>query len=222
MEKLSKFTLQLEQTIHYKFNNIAFAEHALTHPSYQKSNFELLEFMGDRVLNLCVAQMIWNEKHTSERECAENLATRVNKYALLEIAKLWKLERCVLFTAPKEQINTILVDACEAIIGAVFLDGGWNNSYKIIERDWPKDTMSFIELDPKSILQKWTHKMSHEYKYTLIHQSGPAHNPKYTVELTVHIYKTIGVSNSIRTAEKNAALKFLKKHTDLYKKYSNE
>ncbi len=217
MEDLSKALKLLETHIDYKFTNEFYSSNAITHPSYKKSKFELLEFTGDRVLGLSIAKTIWHEKHRSERECAEQLATKVNRFALLEIAKLWEINKYILWHGPKEHIDSILVDACEAIIGAVFLDGGWDAAHKLIQDSWPKKSMSFTELDPKSILQKWAHKISIEYKYTLINQSGPAHNPEYTIELTVNQHKITGISNSIRSAEKSAALKFLKKHTDLVK-----
>ncbi|QEK37820.1 hypothetical protein FZC35_00240 [Candidatus Cytomitobacter indipagum] len=213
MEDLSKSIKLLEENINYKFKNNFYSKNAITHPSYKKSKFELLEFIGDRVLNLSIAKMIWSQKHESEQECAEELATKVNKHTLLKIARMWNVQDYILYKG--ENSDNVLADTCEAIIGAVFLDGEWDSAYKLVQNNWPKEAMSFAELDPKSLLQKWTHKTSKEYKYTLVSQHGPPHKPEYTVELQVNTQITIGVSQSIRAAEKNAALEFLKKYTDL-------
>ncbi|WP_187440037.1 ribonuclease III family protein [Candidatus Cytomitobacter primus] len=215
-KSLSKKIQLLEKNINYNFKNDLYAQNAIIHPSYKKSKFELLEFMGDRVLNLAISQIIWDEQYKSEREYAEKLATKVNKYTLLEIAKIWNIKDYIIYIG--EHIDSILVDACESIIGAVFLDGGWDSAYKLIKENWPKQSMSFAELDPKSILQQWIHQTSKQHKYTLIKQDGPPHNPQYTVELQVNQQKIIGVSRSIRLAEKSAAFDFLKKYTNLIKK----
>lgn len=216
MEDLSKSILLLEQNIKYKFKNKFYPSNAIMHPSYKKSKFELLEFVGDRVLNLAIAKMTWNDKNASEQECAEELATKVNKHALLKVAKVWNVEDYILYTG--EAADNILSDACEAIIGAVFLDGQWDAAYELVENNWSKEAMSFVELDPKSVLQRWVHKTSKQYKYTLLSQDGPPHKPRYTVELRVNKYTTIGINKSIRSAEKNAAFEFLKKHTNLLDK----
>ncbi len=217
MVSLSESIQLLESSIGYNFKDNFYPSNALTHPSHQKSKFELLEFIGDRVLNLSVAKTVWDERYKSEKECAEKLATKVNRFALLEIAKLWKIEEYVLWNGLSSHMDTILVDACEAIIGAVFLDGGWDSAHNLIKNNWPKHSMSFAELDPKSILQNWAHKTYNEYKYTLIKQDGPPHNPQYTVELEINNHKIIGVHNSIKLAEKDAAFKFLKLNTNLIK-----
>ncbi|QEK39280.1 ribonuclease III family protein [Candidatus Nesciobacter abundans] len=213
LEKKFKHLNALEKKLGYSFKNIKNLIHAMTHPSFHKSDFEMLEFIGDRVLNLAIANKLWNKKYKSEKEYAEKLATQVNRFSLLKIANIWELDKYILWSG--SDIKSILVDACEAVIGAIFIDGGWEKANDLIHSSWPDETMCFEELDPKSVLQQWGHKTAASYKYKTIEKVGPAHKPQFTIQLTVNQYIVTTTSTSKRTAEKQAALEFLKKYTDL-------
>ena len=113
------------------------------------------------------------------------------------------------------QINkSILADIFESLIGAIYIDGGYNKTFSFIMRIWSPYLNKLIseEVDPKSKLQEITQKKSNKLpKYSLLKREGLPHSPKFTVSLNVLNFENIkGIGNSIREAQKKAANKVLK------------
>jgi len=223
----------IQKILQYKFVNIENLKNSLVHPSifvnYKKSKdkhykkdsiyeFERLEFLGDRVLGLVVASMIFNKfKNYNEGKLSKKFSYLVQRDFLYNIALEINLENYLEFNKQKKSntsVNkSILADSFESLIGSIFVDGGYQKSYSFIERIWSPylDELISDELDSKSKLQEISQK---KYKklpeYSLIKREGSPHSPMFTISLdALNFNNIIAKGNSIRDAEKKAAKKLL-------------
>lgn len=211
---------QLETKIAYTFKNKMLLQQMLTHPSFSKKKvvahgFERFEFLGDRVLGLVIANWLYRSyPEDSEGTLSKRHSNFVGRKALQQVAEQIELGKFLLFDQDvRQKHHTILSDACEALIGAIFLDGGVRAAQKFILHAWKgllsDKTISLV--DPKSALQEWSqsqHKGLPLYK--IVKTSGPDHDPKFTVSVHVEGLQTFqGVGTSKREAEKQAAEKVL-------------
>jgi len=213
----------LERKTGYHFLDPALLETALTHSSSQSnhSNNERLEFLGDRVLGLAVADLLF--LHFSEEEeggLAKRHTQLVQQAALVNVAQELDLASH-LKLSPGEMKSgghkkeKILADAMEAFIGAVFLDGGFKAAYDFVEKFW-SDMLKSHESPPedaKSKLQEWAQAQSLPLpEYRLLGKSGTEHAPLFEMEVFVlGIGKASATATSKRAAEKAAALEMLEK-----------
>jgi ribonuclease-3 len=210
-----------EEIINYKFNDRRLLKHALTHSSYANEkrmnkldNNERLEFLGDAVLELVTSEFIYN-RHKKMPEgdltklrarivCEQTLASCANELNLGNYVLLGKGEAA---TGGRER-HSILSDAMEAIIGAIYLDGGFTNAKEFISKFILSDVENKeLFFDSKTILQEIVQS---EYKeqltYELIREEGPDHNKKFTVAALVNeIELGIGVGSTKKAAEQEAA-----------------
>ena len=214
MQDITKVIEKFESDIGYVFIRKDLITNALTHPSFKPSSFEILEFIGDRVINLVVAKLLFQSKPANEKEYAQKFVGLTNKDALFEVGMLLKLNEYVLWTGSESHHKTIIQDAVEAVFGAIFLDAGMDFTQKFAQQTWEKvQKKDFLQVDPKSALQLWATKKKLELKYDLIKTSGPPHNRRYVIRLSVESYNCFfGFGTSIRGAEKEAAEKFLRIH----------
>ena len=204
----------LEKKIKINFKNKDLLIKSLTHKSFNKNNNEKIEFLGDRVLGLVIAKKLL-EIYPDEKEGVldKKFASLVNKKTCLEIANKLELNKYILSLNSKNKKNIIedkvLADACEALIGSVYLDKGFDVVEKTILRLWSQNIKNSIitEIDAKTKLQEYSLK---EFKklpiYKLISNTGPRHKPlfKVGVKLTnTKIYISEGKSK--KDAEQNAA-----------------
>lgn len=203
---------------------------AVTHPSLmgygrtarrsESSPYERLEFLGDRVLGLVVAEWLL-ERFPSEREgmLAKRHVGLVNGDVVGAVAASIGLGQ-YLRMSPSEEAGggrantTILADACEAVIGALFLDGGLEPVRRFIRRAWAGhiERAAAPPIEPKTALQEWAQGRAHPLPvYELVEQSGPAHDPHFKVRVVVEgAADAVGVGSSKRSAEKDAARTMLK------------
>lgn len=210
-----------EEVIGYKFNDRRLLKHALTHSSYANEkrmhkleNNERLEFLGDAVLELVTSEFIYH-RHKKMPEgdltklrarivCEQTLASCANDLNLGNYVLLGKGEAA---TGGRER-HSILSDAMEAIIGAIYLDGGFTNAKEFISKFILSDVENKeLFFDSKTILQEIVQS---EYKeqliYELIREEGPDHNKKFTVAALVNdIELGIGVGSTKKAAEQEAA-----------------
>ena len=220
---------EIQNIIDYKFKDLTILKNSLTHPSifkkkeqnqlYNTNEYERLEFLGDRVLGLVVASIIFNKfKKINEGELTKKISFLVQRDFLFKIANKINLYKYIFFDSHKKsnaKLNkSILADTLESLIGAIFLDGGYQKSYLFIKKLW----LPFIgkinseDFDPKTKLQEFTQKYYNKLpEYILLKKEGPPHSPKFTVSLKVSKIETVNAKgNSIREAEKKAAKKVLK------------
>jgi ribonuclease-3 len=210
----------LEKKISYIFENKNIIKRALTHKSTGLSEHnEQYEFLGDRVLGLIISEiLIIKYIDLSEGNLDKIFSTLVNKDKCAEVATHIGLgEHLILgkteIASEGKYKSGILADACEALIAAIYLDGGYSAAQDFINNNWLKSINS-IDInfkDPKSALQEWSLK---KYKklpdYKVAKQEGPAHSPTFTVKVQFNDYKVAeAVSGNIKEAEKKAAIEFI-------------
>ena len=210
----------LENKINIKFKNKRLLSLSLIHKSFNLlSNNEKLEFLGDRVLALVLSKKLFNlYPYESEGNLDKKFASMVNRVTCLKISKILELEKfLILGNTYKKNLkieNKILSDACEALIGAIYLDSGYKVVEGFILRLW-NDVIKKsgkIEIDSKTKLQEYSLKCFKKLPtYKVLAYKGPQHNPSYKVSVKIYNSKSFyGVGNSKKIAEHDAAKKLLK------------
>jgi len=210
----------LENKINIKFKNKKLLSLSLVHKSFDfLNNNEKLEFLGDRVLGLVLSKKLLNlYPHETEGSLDKKFASLVNRKICLKISKILELGKfLILGNSYKKKLkieDKILADACEALIGAVYLDSGFKITENFILRFWNdeiKKTVK-IEIDPKTKLQEYSLKYFKKLPtYKILSYKGPQHNPTYKVSVKIYDSKLFyGIGNSIKIAEHNAARKIIK------------
>ena len=206
----------LEKKIKINFKNKNLLIKSLTHKSYDnENNNEKLEFLGDRVLGLIIAKKLL-EIYPDEKEgiLDKKFASLVNKKTCLEIAKKLELNNYILrlnLGNKKTLIeDKVLSDSCEALIGAIYLDKGFQAVEKIILSLWSdkiKDS-AVTQVDAKTKLQEFSLKKFKKLPiYKLISNTGPRHKPLFKVAVKLIDTKFFTAQgNSKKDAEQNAAI----------------
>ncbi|MCH2548303.1 MAG: ribonuclease III [Alphaproteobacteria bacterium] len=206
----------IEQKIGYKFRQRGLLEEALTHPSCAKSySNQRLEFLGDTVLGMMVAQLIFR-LFPSEREgdlarrqaglvCGESLVSYARSKNLAEFLILADGEE----TAGGRDNPTNLEDLVEALFGAIYLDGGLEAVEATFLPYWEQQANNVTEppKDPKTALQEWAQARGKTLpSYTLIAADGPAHAPMFTIEVAIEDGTLFSATaGTKRLAEREAA-----------------
>jgi len=219
--KLKKNIKEIEKILGYSFRKKKLLEDSLIHPSFHKNNkkkdldnnqFERLEFLGDRVLNLSIAALIYDKfLKFDEGSLTKKLSYLVQRDFLYKIALKIKLDEILHYSSNEnKKINkSILADSVESIIGAIYLDGGFKASIKFVNRIWESylDLQESNEQDPKTKLQEISQQKFKTLPiYKLIKKTGPSHSPSFTISLKALKKKPVKASGlSIREAEKKAA-----------------
>ena len=209
----------LEKRIKVVFKDKDLLIKSLTHKSFNKSkNNEKIEFLGDRVLGLVIAKKLL-EIYPDENEGVldKKFAALVNKKTCLSIAKSLQLEKYILIFNPKNKKRVIedkvLADACEALIGAVYLDKGYQNVEKLILNLWSNQIKDSVitKIDAKTKLQEYSLKIFKKLPiYKLVSNTGPRHKPLFKVAVKLMNTKFyIAEGNSKKDAEQNAAYECL-------------
>lgn len=214
----------LEHRIGYEFSNHANLEQGLTHSSVRKNSaddfhYERLEFLGDRVLGLCVAQLLFEKfPDANEGELSLRLNALVKGKTLAEIADRINLHEFIRTGGDLKQITgkrmqSVRADVMEALIASIYLDGGLSAARTFIERFWSDRLMDIktARRDSKTALQEWAHaNRLPTPKYVETNRSGPDHEPVFTVVVQVEKHTELaGAGRSKRIAEQDAAKNFL-------------
>lgn len=209
----------LLEKIQYKFQNINLLHEALTHPSMVLSkqapkHYERLEFLGDSVLSLVITTMLINKfPDETEGDLARRRAALISGATLSEIAAGLDLEESVRLSHTDDLQHKcsakVLENVMEAIIGAIYTDGGLSPCIKFISKHWQPyiDSTLTPPIDAKTYLQEWAQARHLGIpKYKLTSKSGSAHAPEFTIQVTVDgIQSFDATASSKRTAEKKAA-----------------
>lgn len=211
----------MNQILGYSFTNPTFLKHALTHPSlctHDKSNlasYERLEFLGDSALSLVISEFLMTKfPEEDEGNLAKRRSYLVSGEILTQIALELDLGKMIVMAESEDRSggrknSHNLENALEAIIGAIYLDGGIDAIKPIIFNLWHSiiDKMVDVPIDPKSKLQEVLQKLGRPLpKYELIDSIGPKHQLTFKVRLkTPGFNETIGQGSSKRQAEKEAA-----------------
>ncbi len=212
------FINNLEKIISYNFKNKDLLKEALTHKSTGiKKNYDKLEFLGDRVLGLIIAQklnILMSDLSVSKIHLKFESLT--NEYYLSKIAKKITLNKFILVQDGKDHENfkkndSILADSLEAIIGGIFIDGGYSKAQLFIEKFFLINK-KLNPVNSKSALQEFVLEKGIDLPaYKLIEKRGPDHKPIFVVQVEVLNFKSKGTGKNLKTAEFSAAKKILNK-----------
>jgi len=217
----------IEQRIGHTFSDPSLLATAFTHVSALKSarsradSYQRLEFLGDHVLGLIVSDMLYRAfPKADEGELSKRLADLVRREACADVAKSLGLDEAIKLGsvgagAGARLRNSVLGDICEAVIGAVFLDGGYAAAAQFVERNWVERMRKPVRplRDPKTVLQEWAQgKGLPTPVYREVERTGPHHDPQFRVAVELPgLDAAEGVGGSKRAAEKVAALALLKR-----------
>jgi len=214
-------TAAIEARIGHKFTDASLLTTAITHVSALKpqrkrgESYQRLEFLGDHVLGLIVSDMLYRSfPDADEGELSKRLADLVRKESCAEVAKALGLADDIKLGAVGAGASvrlrkSVLGDICEAVIGAVYLDGGYVAAASFVERNWiermkkPRQPLR----DPKTVLQEWAQgKGLPTPVYREVERTGPHHDPQFRVAVELPgLASAEGIGGSKRAAEKVAA-----------------
>ncbi|PUE48724.1 ribonuclease III [Limnohabitans sp. 2KL-51] len=213
---------ELQVRLGYAFRQQGLLQQAVTHRSFSADHNERLEFLGDSVLNLSVANLLYVQLASlPEGDLSRVRANLVKQDTLHQLAKT--LDLPVVMRLGEGEMRSggqnrpsILADALEAIIGAVYLDGGYKDAQDLVERLFAqvdiKPDMQAVGKDPKTELQEWLQGRKLALpKYTVVGTSGAAHRQQFEVscEVTELRQTQQGSGASRRAAEQAAAAAML-------------
>ena len=222
--KAIKDRAALEERIGYQFADKVMLERALTHISAlsggkRADSYQRLEFLGDHVLGLVISDMLFRAfPKANEGELSRRLSDLVRKETCAEVAKAMDLGPALKLGNSESHAggrsrSTILADACEGLVGAVFTDGGYDAAAALISRYWKERMLKPLRplRDPKTMLQEWAQGRglpTPDYKE--LARTGPHHNPKFRVAVALPDRPPAeGMGPSKRAAEQAAAAAML-------------
>ena len=227
--KLNKSVKEIEKILNYSFRDINNLMSCIIHPSFYKDKkrindkgnihqFERLEFLGDRVLGIAIASLIFDKfKNLNEGNLTKKLSYLVQKDFLYKIALEISLDEILIYSYNKNNLRmnkSIFADSVESLIGSIFIDGGYRSAFKFIKDIWSPylDVKESNLQDPKTQLQEISQqKLKTLPEYRLLKKAGPAHSPNFIVSLkALNMKEIIAEGKSKREAEKKAAKIILK------------
>ena len=224
MSRKAKDRTALEDRIGYKFADKDLLERALTHISAlsggnRAASYQRLEFLGDHVLGLVISDMLYRAfPKANEGELSRRLADLVRKETCAEVARAMDLGPVLKLGnseshAGGRRRTTILADVCEALVGAAFIDGGYNAADELIMRFWKERMLKPLRplRDPKTILQEWAQARGLPTPaYRELARTGPHHDPEFRVAVVLPDRPPAeGIGSSKRAAEQAAAAAML-------------
>lgn len=190
---------ELEGKLGHRFKDTSLLERSLTHASVRggktaRSDNERLEFIGDRVLGLAISEIL-NEQYpsASEGELARRYNRLVRGEACAKVARAIGLGAHLILSESEADSGgrdktTILADAAEALLGAVFLDAGFEKARNVVMKLWQEQSgvVPEVSVDAKSALQEWAQGQGLALpKYTVVSRKGPDHAPRFTAEVII-------------------------------------
>ena len=197
-------------------------QEALTHGSTGHArDYQRLEFLGDRVLGLAIADWLYSQGDDAEGKLAQRLNALVSKQACARVARQMGLPEHVLLGKQARDdgaadSDNILGDVMEALLGAQFLDNGFDPARELVHLLWRPALESGAgkAKHPKSALQEWAAgNQRRPPEYALVDRSGPDHAARFTVRVSVHkVGEAEGTAGSKQEAEKQAAREFMEKY----------
>lgn len=217
---------RLQKQIDYQFSDLELLERALTHGSFgdgrrKIGDYQRLEFLGDRVLGLFTAQILYEQSEEDEGGLARKLNALVRKETCAEISQELGLGDYILMSKATERQGgrekvSILGDIAESLLGAIYLDGGYEAAKAFYRKFWYGRMQAVLGLsmkDPKTELQERAAAEKLEAPvYEVVGQSGPDHRPSFIISVVIGDDRTgTGEGPSKKDAEREAARDLLEK-----------
>lgn len=215
-------TDDLQQRIGYQFRDASLLERALTHRSLAREfvHNQRLEFLGDAVLGLMIAELLYTlYPDANEGDLSKRLVSLVNGEQLADIARSLGMGALLRMSSSEieqggRDTTSNLEDACEALLGALYLDGGLDAVRPVISQFWKPHALTLKEApkDAKTALQEWTQARALPLpEYVVRSAEGPAHAPDFVIDVIVNGTTATGQAGTKRHAERLAAEALLKK-----------
>lgn len=223
MRRKAGATSALQERLGYRFKDESLLEQAVTHSSAvgstHRQSYQRLEFLGDRVLGLAISEMLVKAfPRASEGELSRRLADLVRAESCAATAREMQLDAAIRLGAGAKRKHasltpTILADACEAVVGAVFLDGAYPTAAALVERFWKERMLAPARplRDSKTRLQEWAQGRGLPTPaYREVERSGPHHSPHFRIVVELPERPPAeGAGRSKRAAEQAAAAAML-------------
>lgn len=218
--------IRLETAIGYVFHDKDRLDRALTHASARvahggKGSYERLEFLGDRVLGLCIAELLFSTFRTAdEGELSVRLNQLVSSESCAEVADRLDLHLFIRTGADIKKLTgkrmkNVRADVVESLIAAIYLDGGLEAARTFILKYWQEKSTrkEAARRDAKTELQEWAHaRFTAAPAYRIDERTGPDHDPHFTVTVEVAgVSPVTGTGRSKREAEQVAATRLLQR-----------
>ena len=218
---------ELQDRLRHRFSNREYLQEALCHRSYINEHVgdglldnERLEFLGDAVINLAIADILMSrDPHTKEGDLSRSRANLVNEYLLAEVARRLQLGKHLLLGKGEElsngrEKNSILADAFEAVIGAVYLDSGFDAAFRLLEYHFPAMLRASQKtLAPQDFKSRLQEQVQFAKKappvYLITGTSGPDHDRTFIAQVNACGITADGAGKSKKLAEQEAARKAL-------------
>ena len=217
---MAKDFKKLQDVIGYQFKDPHYLERALTHSSTNDDyNYQRLEFLGDRVLGLVMAEALFKEfRQENEGGLAKRHTALVKGSTCALMGQKISLADYIILSSSEREAgvhlnDNIISDVVEALIGAIHIDGGYEPAKKFTLELWGDaiKTLDTAPQDPKTELQEWVQARNLPLpEYTIIDKSGPDHSPVFNIELKIEGFDPVVSKGSARRpTEKLAAQKML-------------
>lgn len=219
---MSAVLLDLQHRLNYQFGDLNLLQTALTHRSFSSDHYERLEFLGDAVLDLSISDMLYQQlKSLPEGDLSRIRANLVRQETLHQIAMDLGLPACLRLGEGETRSGgqkrpSILADAVEAVIGAVYLDGGFDVAQRLVQQLYRNvdinPQMQAIGKDAKTELQEWLQARKMKLPvYSVVAVLGAAHQQNFDVECNIEALQLVqrGLGGSRRAAEQSAAAAML-------------
>ncbi len=210
----------LQDMLGHRFSTVDLLIEALTHPSavrrrgISRRGYERLEFLGDRVLGLIVAELLWRRfPAEAEGELTRRHTHLVRRDALAEVARAVNLGSRLIVSPGEDaaglrENSSVLADVCEAVIAALYLDGGLPAARHFVERRWEARLAALSEppRDPKTTLQEWVQARGLPLPaYRTVAAEGPSHRRRFTVTVNIEGLDRATASGPSKRAAETAA-----------------
>jgi len=226
----------LEKLIGYHFKDQDLLDRSLTHISAvagggRANSYQRLEFLGDHVLGLIISDMLYRAfPKGDEGELSRRLADLVRREACADVARAINISEAIRLGSSESNAGgrnrtAILADVCEALVGAVYLDGGYGAAVELVEKLWGERMRVPVRplREPKTMLQEWAQARGLPTPaYREVERTGPHHSPVFRIAVTLPNREPAeGVGRSKRSAEQAAAAALLGRegvrtdHTDV-------
>lgn len=215
---------ELEKRTGHRFADLVNLDRALTHSSAKSrtvNDYERMEFLGDRVLGLCIAELLFKDfPGANEGELSVRLNALVNADTLAEVADQLRLHEFIRTGADVRDLTSdrqknVRADVVESLIATIYLDGGLDAARRFIQLYWAERSKHVMAArrDAKTELQEWAHKhYSIVPSYKEVSRDGPDHEPTFVIEVQLAELKSErGMGRSKRLAEQAAAEKILRR-----------
>jgi ribonuclease III len=224
-DRMARLAAFARDVLGHEFGDVSLIDRALTHGSATRqpgASYQRLEFLGDRVLGCVVAGLLYGSLDEAEGRLTARLHAMVEGPANARVARGWNAGPLIAMEPVSRgkglaDSDNVLGDVAEALVAAVFIDGGWDAAAALVTRHWgPLMTADqpFLH-DPKSALQQWALKRRLGMPdYLVVGRDGPDHAPLFTVEVTVRGAAPASASGKSRQEAEKAAASLLLKSLD--------